>query len=73
MLLFIASAAVAMTGLNAGLSGRMNRWGLTLLILVLAFVMLIITDFDRPIRGFVQVSQQSLVDVIRDMENTLAK
>ncbi|HWP93646.1 MAG TPA: hypothetical protein VNN20_15755 [Thermodesulfobacteriota bacterium] len=73
MLLFIASAAVAMTGLNAGLSGRMNRWGLTLLILVLAFVMLIITDFDRPIRGFVQVSQQSLVDVIQEMENTLAK
>jgi len=73
MLLFIASTAVAMTGLSAGLSGRMNRWGLTLLILVLAVVMLIITDFDRPIRGFVQVSQQSLVDVIRDMEATLGE
>lgn len=73
MLLFIASAAVAVTGLNAGLSGRMNRLGLTLLILVLSFVMLIITDFDRPIRGFVQVSQQSLEHVIRDMESTLGE
>jgi hypothetical protein len=73
MLLFLACASLAITGFNAGRLGRMNRWGLTLLILVLAAVMLVIIDFDRPIRGFVQVSQQSLVDVIRDMENTLAK
>jgi hypothetical protein len=73
MLLFIASASVAMTGFYAGLSGRLHRLRFTLLALVLAAVMLVITDFDRPIRGFVQVSQQSLVDVIRDMENTLAK
>ena len=73
MLLFIASTSVAMTGFYAGLSGRLHRLRFTLLALVLAAVMLVITDFDRPIRGFVQVSQQSLVDVIQEMENTLAK
>jgi hypothetical protein len=51
----------------------MNRWGLTLLALILAAVMLVITDFDRPLRGFARVSQQSLEDVIRDMEATLNK
>ena len=73
MLLFLAGASLAITGFNAGLSGRMNRWGFTSLVLVLAAVMLVITDFDRPIRGFVRVSQQSLEDVIRDMEATLAE
>jgi hypothetical protein len=61
MLLFLAGASLAITGFNAGLSGRINRWGLTLLILVLAAVMLVITDFDRPIRGFVRVGQQSVL------------
>ena len=73
MLVFIAGASVAITGFNAGLSGRMNRWGLTSLVLVLAAVMLVITDFDRPVRGLVQLSQRSLEDVIRDMEATLSE
>ena len=71
MLVFIAGASLAITGYNAGLSGRRDRWRLTSLTLVLAVVMLVIIDFDRPIRGFVQVSQQSLGNVIRDMEATL--
>ena len=60
MLLSLSCTSLAITGFSAGISGRINRFGLILLIFVLAFVMLIITDFDRPIRGFVQVSQQSL-------------
>jgi hypothetical protein len=73
MLLFIAGASVTMSGFNAGLSGGMNRWRLTTLAIILAAVLLVITDFDRPLRGFVRVSQQSLENVIRDMEAILSK
>ncbi|MGH7802142.1 MAG: hypothetical protein ACREOW_16200 [Thermodesulfobacteriota bacterium] len=53
MLVFLAGASLAITGFNAGLSGHLNRWRLTSLTLILAAVMLVIIDFDRPIRGFV--------------------
>lgn len=72
ILLFLTCTSLALTGFNAGLSGKMNRGGLILLVIFLAVVILIITDFDRSFKGFVQINQQSLIDVINDMESMLS-
>lgn len=72
ILLFLTCTSLALTGFNAGLSGKMNRGGLVLLVIFLSVVILIITDFDRSFKGFVQISQQSLLDVINGMERLLA-
>lgn len=71
LLLLIAAATVSVAGFNAGLADQMSRWRMTLLIMVLASIMLVILDFDRPISGFIQVSSTSIEDVILEMENVL--
>lgn len=73
MQLFIAVASLAVAGFNAGLSGRMSRWRMTALTLVLTAVIIVIIDFDMPQSGFIRVSHEALVTVIRDMEADLAK
>lgn len=72
MLLFVASAALAVSGYNRGLIGDMNRTRMTALTLVLATVMTVITDFDRGYRGLVRINQRPLEELIRDMDATLA-
>ena len=55
--------AGAVVGYAAGVSGHrasFATYGMVLLIVVLVFVIL---DLDRPRRGFIQVSQKSLVDL----------
>jgi hypothetical protein len=40
-------------------------WGITLLlILTFSSVITLIIDIDRPLKGLIQVSQQSLIDLI---------
>ena len=68
MLLLIAAATVSVAGFNAGLSGRISRWRATILCLVVAAIMLVILDFDRPITGFIRVSNESIRAVIAEME-----
>lgn len=72
LLLLIAAATVSVAGFNAGLASQMSRWRTTLLIVVLASIMLVILDFDRPISGFIQISPTSIEDVIEEMEEVLA-
>lgn len=72
-LLFIAAVSLAVAGFNAGISGRMSRWRMTALALVLAWVMLVILDFDRPSSGFIRVSQESIHTVIAEMEADVAQ
>lgn len=73
MLVFIAAASMSVAGYNAGLRGRMNRLRMTVFTLVLAALMLTITDFDRPLSGAIQVSHHSLVALIENMEKALAE
>jgi hypothetical protein len=68
MLVLIAAASLSVTGFNAGLSGRMSRWRVTAFAAVLAGVMYMIVDFDRPLDGLIQVSQASIETTISDME-----
>lgn len=73
LLIFITSAAMAVAGFNAGLSGRMSRFRMGIFALVLAGVVLVIQDFDRPITGFIHVSHASIESVIAEMEAQLAE
>jgi hypothetical protein len=73
MLIFISAATIAVTGFNAGLSVKISRWRTATLALVMAGVMLIILDYDRPRDGFIRVSLYSLNTVIAEMEANLAK
>lgn len=67
-LVFIASVSLAGAGHNAGLRGRMVRWRMSAFTLVLAILILIILDFDYSPRGFIQISNQSLVSLVQNME-----
>jgi len=71
LLVCIAGTAMFILGFHTGRQGSLNRWRLALLGLVLAAVITVITDFDRPLTGLVQVNQQPIVDLIRDMDATL--
>lgn len=73
MLVFISSTTIAVTGFNAGLSGKISRWRTTALALTIIGVMLMIIDFDRPRDGFIQVSNYSLNAIVAEMEATMAK
>jgi hypothetical protein len=73
MLVFITAASLAVAGFNAAISGGMNRLRMTVLTLVLASIIVVIIDFDLPQKGFIRVSQESLLAVIRDMEADLTK
>jgi len=71
MLVLIAAASLTVTGFNAGMSGRMSRWRVTAFAAVLAGVMYMIVDFDRPNDGLIQTSQASIKAAISDMQANL--
>jgi hypothetical protein len=71
LMVFIAAIALFLTGFHAGRQGSLSRWRLALLGVVLAAVITVITDFDRPAAGLVRVSHRPIVDLIRDMDATL--
>jgi MFS family permease len=68
MLVFIASLSMCVAGFVDAAAGHHNRIGAAVLVVMLAIVILVIVDLDHPLSGLVQVSQESLRDLIRDME-----
>jgi hypothetical protein len=73
MLLFLAAASLGVAGYNAGIQGRMSRFRMTALTLVIGCLMLIILDFDRPGDGFIIADDSSIDNVIADMEADLGQ
>ena len=66
-LLALTCLAMAAVGYQFGLSNT-RSWGeIILLVLAFALVTLIIVDLDRPQSGLIQVSQQSLLDLLEKM------
>jgi len=65
LLLLIAGATLTlgMVGYNAGLTRRRSFLSAVVLVVVLGAVITLVVDLDRPRDGFLQVSQQPLLDV----------
>ena len=62
-LLALAGLSLAMVGYSAGLTRRRNPLVAGVLVVVLAGVLTLVMDLDRPREGLVLVSQQPLIDL----------
>jgi hypothetical protein len=69
LLLLIGGSALSllMVGYSAGLTKRRSLLSAVVLVLALGAVITIVVDLDRPREGFIQVSQQPLIDVQRQI------
>jgi hypothetical protein len=54
---------------NVGLSGRANRWRMCSFTLILAGLMLVFLDFDRPQVGFIMLDETPLSVLVAEMQN----
>ncbi len=65
MLLLVAGSALSlgMVGYSAGLTRRRSLLSSVVLVVALGAVIMIVVDLDRPREGFIQVSQQPLIDL----------
>ena len=69
LLLTIAVLSLALVGYGAGLGGVRHLVPTVISVILIASVILLIMDLDRPRRGLIRVSQQSMVD----LQNSLKK
>jgi hypothetical protein len=69
LLLLVGGSALslAMVGYSAGLTKRRGLLNAFVLIIALGAVLMIVVDLDRPREGFIQVSQQPLIDLQRQI------
>ena len=67
LLTFVSILAVVITGYVSGLGARRHPFALVAIPVVLAVVVGILLDLDRPRRGLIQVSQDSLLRLQRDL------
>jgi hypothetical protein len=63
LLVFGAALSLGMVGYSAGLTRRRSLLSAFVLIIALGAVIMIVVDLDRPREGFIQVSQQPLIDL----------
>ena len=64
LLLFVgATLTLGMVGFHAGLTRRRSLISALVLVIVLGAVITLVVDLDRPRSGFIQVSQQTLIDL----------
>lgn len=71
MLQAITMASLAVAGFMAGIHGRLSRWRLLLFALVLAGMIIVILDYDRPHSGLISINEISLQATIADMQSDL--
>lgn len=69
VLLLVGGSALSlgMVGFSAGLTKRRGLFNALVLVLALGAVLMIVVDLDRPRDGFIQVSQQPLLDLQRQI------
>jgi hypothetical protein len=63
LLIFGSALSIGMVGFTAGLTERRSLLSAVVLALALGAVIMIVVDLDRPREGFIQVSQQPLIDL----------
>ena len=71
MVLMTAASSLALAAYNAALGGTLYRFRLYLFAVVIATVLMIIVDFDEPLRGLIQTNEASLIMAIQEMEASL--
>ena len=68
MLLIIGAAlTLGAVGYSAGLTGRRSPLSAVVLVVVLAAVLTLVIDLDRPRNGFVQVSQHPMTELMDEL------
>ena len=70
-LILVAALSMAGAAHNAGLRGRMIRWRMISFAFIMVTLIVIIVDFEQSLRGFSQVSNQSLISLVHDMESAI--
>ena len=65
--------ALALSGFNAGVQGYIGRWRLYSFALVLAALILLVIDFDRPTDGLIQVGHTSIDATVAEMRTDLLR
>jgi hypothetical protein len=63
LLLGVALATAAIVGYNSGLSNRRHLFAALTLIVLITVIIWVLIDLDRPRRGLILVSQQSMIDL----------
>jgi hypothetical protein len=70
VLLFVASIfAMGSTGYASGLGGHRNTWAMITMSSVIALVILIIIDMDRPARGLIRVHERPMINLSASLAN----
>ena len=63
LLILGAALTMGMVGYSAGLTRQRSFLGAAVLVVVLSAVLTLVVDLDRPRDGFLQVSQQPLIEL----------
>jgi FtsH-binding integral membrane protein len=69
LLLIVAGAGCFASGYGAGASGERTGFSDAMLPLLIAVVITIIADFDRPRHGLISISQQPLLDLKQSLQS----
>jgi len=69
LLLIVAGAGCYATGYGTGASGERTGFSGAMLPLLIAVVITIIADFDRPNHGLINISQQPLLDLKQSLQS----
>ena len=64
-----ALLTLGVIGYSAGLTGRRGMLSAVVLMVALGTVLTLVIDLDRPREGFLQVSQQPLIDLHQELGN----
>ena len=64
-----AVLTLGVMGYSAGLTGRRGMLSAVVLMVALGTVLTLVIDLDRPRDGFLQVSQQPLIDLHDELGN----
>ena len=72
LIVLVAAISLATAAYIAGLRGYMSRLRMGAFALVMTAVIVVIIDFDMPLQGFIQHSNESLATLIPDMEVALS-
>ena len=67
LLYLIALTATGFTGYGAGLSGDGERGSKLVMAVLIATVLILVIDLDRPYRGLITISEEPMLDLIRGL------